>query len=1209
MGNKTVSVELKAKVDNYMSNMKRANSAAKDFEGRSKKAQSQYSDTWKRASLAAGVGAVAIAVGMKKAIDAASDLNEATEKSGQVFGNHNKAMVQWASGTANALGISKRAALDTAATYGNLFTAFGVGQDKAAGMSRELVELAADLASFGNTSVDQALTAISSGLAGEMEPLKRYGVILSDVRLRQQAFEDGLISSTKGGLDPQTRALAAHSLMLKDTANAQGDAARMAEQGAQAQRRVAANFEDQKAALGEGLLPVWTTFMKVINGGLGALDRLPGPLKTGATLIALLGLAAFAAGPKILAWRTALQGSNLAVGKLGKTLKAAGIVTAVWAIGTALGAAFSGDRANVSALEGELRKFGETGELTGSMLENAGGDFGEFRDRLRLIADPNLYQQIENGVAGFGGAIFGMQTDLSRATETFEDFDTSLTSLFAQDPGKALQIWDSFKTQAEAADVSLQDLEARFPGFKSALDQAASSTEGGAAALDKLKDSAGATEAQIKAVDSAFDSLMAAFDEERAAIAFEETLASLSDGLKDYSGKQLSAARSMDISTEAGRNTKSMLMDLINNGQKAAQVHYDQAAAAKGDAVARREANAILQTHKSQILDTAKALGLNKRQVALLVDKMGELGQTEASPKINIPNHVKKEIAAIDREIQKLSGRELTLRAAGAVTEADRLQKKIDSLKQKRQIVLQGTSKVLLAEANKADKRINSVKQNRPTSIKAQDDTRSGVQAAKTTLNSVHDKTVTITTKYKTIAPFVSKAAQDKAVGPRRAGGGPVYGPGTSTSDSIITALSNGEHVIKTSSATKNRRRLEYVNRTGQWPNRDEIPGYAKGGKVTLSQKLKKGASGTYGKAVQSAVKLYNTRLQAQKDRANELKQVRDNRASHIAGVRGSISGGTVSVFDLKAYAQAQEDTARAVEAQADAQKNLTEAKRRANQATNPADRKAALLELREAQQKYADSVQATADAKKAEAAAKPTKANIITSAKNKAAQARTFLANIKKMQSLGFHPAIIRDVISKGLDEGSEWAAILATFSVADRNEYNAAWASLDSASAGIGTIDANLTPGVNLAAVNAAAKKLTTATKATASAKKVVAKAKPKAKKKAAGGRMYGPGTTTSDSIPSMLSRDEFVIKAASAQGNYPELEYLNRYGEWPQGFALGGLVGTSMSMSSSAGRGAPVQVHLTIEQDSRAVWQGIVDLGERTNGQIPAARIKVK
>lgn len=44
----------------------------------------------------------------------------------------------------------------------------------------------------------------------------------------------------------------------------------------------------------------------------------------------------------------------------------------------------------------------------------------------------------------------------------------------------------------------------------------------------------------------------------------------------------------------------------------------------------------------------------------------------------------------------------------------------------------------------------------------------------------------------------------------------------------------------------------------------------------------------------------------------------------------------------------------------------------------------------------------------------------------------------------------------------------------------------------------------------------------------------------KKAAGGMIYGPGTTTSDSIPAMLSNEEFVVRAAAVRHYGPDFFY---------------------------------------------------------------------
>jgi hypothetical protein len=209
----------------------------------------------KAGALAFGAAAVgAFALG-KASIDAASNLDESMSKIDVVFGSAAGSVKDWAADASTAFGQSQQQALEAAGTYGNLLQAFGIGGDAAQTMSQDFVQLASDLASFNNTSVDEALQALQSGLSGETEPLKKYGVALSDVRLKQEALALGLISSTSDALTPAAKAQASYSLIMKDTTLAQGDFARTSDGLANKQRIMAARFEDVKASIGKALIP------------------------------------------------------------------------------------------------------------------------------------------------------------------------------------------------------------------------------------------------------------------------------------------------------------------------------------------------------------------------------------------------------------------------------------------------------------------------------------------------------------------------------------------------------------------------------------------------------------------------------------------------------------------------------------------------------------------------------------------------------------------------------------------------------------------------------------------------------------------------------------------------------------------------------------------------------------------------------------------
>jgi hypothetical protein len=209
-------------------------------------------------------GAVAGVIG-QNLVSAASNLQEAQNKVTAVFGESAQEIQRWADGTARSLGISERAALEAVGTYGNLFRAFGMSAGAAQEMSVRLVELAADMASFNNVPIDEALLALRSGLSGETEPLKRFGVALSDVRLREEAVRIGLLKTARDAMPLAVKTQAAYSLILKDTAIQQGDVARTSDGLAFQIKSAQAQFEDLRAELGQQLIPVFNTLFQIIN--------------------------------------------------------------------------------------------------------------------------------------------------------------------------------------------------------------------------------------------------------------------------------------------------------------------------------------------------------------------------------------------------------------------------------------------------------------------------------------------------------------------------------------------------------------------------------------------------------------------------------------------------------------------------------------------------------------------------------------------------------------------------------------------------------------------------------------------------------------------------------------------------------------------------------------------------------------------------------
>ena len=229
------------------------------------------------APLAAAAAAVGIGKFFTDGIQGASDLAEATSAINVVFGKGSGAVKDFAKGASTALGQTQVQALNAAKTFGTFGKAAGLSGNNLAGFSTEMVTLASDLASFNNTSPEQAIEAIGAALRGESEPIRAYGVLLDDASMRQQALKMGLIKTTKEALTPQQKVLAAQALIMKQTADAQGDFERTSGGLANQQRILGAQFSELKTTLGSALLPVVTKVATVLNDFLGPVIEKAGP--------------------------------------------------------------------------------------------------------------------------------------------------------------------------------------------------------------------------------------------------------------------------------------------------------------------------------------------------------------------------------------------------------------------------------------------------------------------------------------------------------------------------------------------------------------------------------------------------------------------------------------------------------------------------------------------------------------------------------------------------------------------------------------------------------------------------------------------------------------------------------------------------------------------------------------------------------------------
>ena len=214
-------------------------------------------------TLTMGLTAPLVAAGTA-AVNYASDTEESMNKVQVAFGDAAQSVLAWSDSTLTSIGLARGTALDMAALYGDMATSMGYSQETAADMSKTLVNLAADLASFKNISIDEANTALKSIFTGETESLKNLGVVMTQVNLESYAMVQGIKKSYQEMTQAEQVQLR-YNYVLAQTQNAQGDFARTSDGTANQLRILQESLKEAAATIGGDLLPMVTPVITRIS--------------------------------------------------------------------------------------------------------------------------------------------------------------------------------------------------------------------------------------------------------------------------------------------------------------------------------------------------------------------------------------------------------------------------------------------------------------------------------------------------------------------------------------------------------------------------------------------------------------------------------------------------------------------------------------------------------------------------------------------------------------------------------------------------------------------------------------------------------------------------------------------------------------------------------------------------------------------------------
>ena len=275
------------------------------------------------------------------ALKFAADAQESESLFEVSMGNMAASARKWSQDTSKALGLNSYEVRKNIGTFNVMLNSMGLAEEKAYDMSKGMTQLAYDMASFYNLSNEEAFDKLRSGISGEMESLKRLGILVDEETVKQYAYANG-IANTGDKLTQQQKIMARYGSIMEQTSKAQGDLERTGGSLTNQIKRLQNSAAEVAVEFGKILIPAAQRVVSILVRAAEWFKTLDDGQRKAA-----IGAAVFAAslGPVMLGIAKAITGFaalKAAVESFGWTMKstfiAGGYVTAILALVAALGA-------------------------------------------------------------------------------------------------------------------------------------------------------------------------------------------------------------------------------------------------------------------------------------------------------------------------------------------------------------------------------------------------------------------------------------------------------------------------------------------------------------------------------------------------------------------------------------------------------------------------------------------------------------------------------------------------------------------------------------------------------------------------------------------------------------------------------------------------------------------------------------------------------
>ncbi|MFA5252779.1 MAG: hypothetical protein WC454_09380 [Phycisphaerae bacterium] len=162
---------------------------------------------------------------------------------------------KWSEDLRANLGLNAYEVRKNVSTFNVMLDSMGMGEKASYDMAKGLTQLSYDMASFYNLKPEVAFEKLQAGISGEIEPLKRLGIVVNETTTKTYAYTHGIAKQGET-LSEQQKILARYGVIMDATKKSQGDLARTIDSPTNQIRIMGEKVKQLSIDFGMALIPV-----------------------------------------------------------------------------------------------------------------------------------------------------------------------------------------------------------------------------------------------------------------------------------------------------------------------------------------------------------------------------------------------------------------------------------------------------------------------------------------------------------------------------------------------------------------------------------------------------------------------------------------------------------------------------------------------------------------------------------------------------------------------------------------------------------------------------------------------------------------------------------------------------------------------------------------------------------------------------------------